>query len=1094
MFMKRFSAVAIAILLTMTVAAPSFAAAPTDDVMDVRATLPTIRNQGTDDVSYAFATMAAAELAVKNATSDTVSLSPQYMRYAMSSNGGNTAGFSQAYNAALSLSSNRRAAIAAFLMRGNMGGLALESTDPYKASSGVRTASLTSAVTTPYRIADVHYLPDVPLFKSTDLAEREKSVDMIKEYVAEYGAVTGFIALNKTTTTNPQLSGYWNGKEMTSYSYKSDNANANASLSLAISIVGWDDNYDFSDYSENLNNKPTQPGAFIVRTAWGDTFSEDGYFYLSYQDRYLCQQGFALSGAFNTNTEKFDYTYEHDVFGASSTIAYSASTVTAANVYTVTKANQEGHAISFAVAQPNTSYRLFVAPVTTTITDALSNLPAAVGGGVAEDAGYYTVKIPTTSLGAAGTKFVVAVEMTAAGAVSVPTEITATGFVASVKAEQSYTSKDAISWSDISATAASNACIKLLVTQTDLQRPTRIELNKTSFDDMTIGETAQLLATPYVAALAVPDAEITWSSSDATIATVNSSGAVRFLKAGSCQIIATAKLGGATEICSVTVKPNPVESITLNKTTLDIKTNQTVTLVATVTANASDKTLIWTTSDETLASVTSLGVVKGMKPTDVPVIITATSKSDPSVFATCSVTVKADYLTGIKLSAAGVSLGLGSVYPLKITTTPSTAYVSDLVWTSEAEEVLDGSAGPVAIFENGQIKALKPGKVTLVATAVDKAPTAEKFATAKIVVTVSSKADVYVDSGKYTTLTSGIEGANSKDLVWKVFKLSDVVSMTVDDMIATESTTAVGFVPTTNRAKLTMSTIGEYRVLVYDATDASRFQIFHVFGKSPIKKVFVNLQGDATLKLRKTELTLNQDNTNPTSCTLVSKVEPADATYTDVKWVSSKPAVATVDQAGVVTTVAPGSATIYAIAESDKKQATFSVSVKYNTNVLTLNKLTPQNVAVKRSLSVKATIDKVKNISKVMTWTSSDPAVATVTKTGSVKVLATGTTTITCTAAGGKTASVVVNGVIPVTKITVGSKRLILKAGQSTASGAAAYPDTATVRTLTYSSKNPGIASVDASGNITAVAVGSTSIYVVSENGKKVSITVKVTE
>ena len=54
----------------------------------------------------------------------------------------------------------------------------------------------------------------------------------------------------------------------------------------AVCIVGWDDNYDASNFLEG--HRPPANGAWIVRNSWGDKYGNDGYFYLSYYDQTIC--------------------------------------------------------------------------------------------------------------------------------------------------------------------------------------------------------------------------------------------------------------------------------------------------------------------------------------------------------------------------------------------------------------------------------------------------------------------------------------------------------------------------------------------------------------------------------------------------------------------------------------------------------------------------------------------------------------------------------------------------------------------------------------------------------------------------------------
>lgn len=59
--------------------------------------------------------------------------------------------------------------------------------------------------------------------------------------------------------------------------------NKNAGVNHAVCIIGWDDDYAVSNFMED--HQPPAPGAWIIRNSWGDTYGNDGYFYLSYYDQ-----------------------------------------------------------------------------------------------------------------------------------------------------------------------------------------------------------------------------------------------------------------------------------------------------------------------------------------------------------------------------------------------------------------------------------------------------------------------------------------------------------------------------------------------------------------------------------------------------------------------------------------------------------------------------------------------------------------------------------------------------------------------------------------------------------------------------------------
>ena len=150
---------------------------------------------------------------------------------------------------------------------------------------------------------------------------------------------------------------------------------------------------------------------------------------------------------------------------------------------------------------------------------------------------------------------------------------------------------------------------------------------------------------------------VIWSSSDESIATVADDGTVTAVKAGDVTITAKAAYGkNVTATCDIKVseaeKPQPTPepepqptpqkvaatTITLDKTTANLKEGETVELKATVgPENATDKSVTWTSSDESVATVSKDGKVTAVKAGSVK--ITATAVSGKNVTATCDITV-----------------------------------------------------------------------------------------------------------------------------------------------------------------------------------------------------------------------------------------------------------------------------------------------------------------------------------------------------------------------------------------------------------------------------------------------------------------------
>lgn len=134
---------------------------------------------------------------------------------------------------------------------------------------------------------------------------------------------------------------------------------------------------------------------------------------------------------------------------------------------------------------------------------------------------------------------------------------------------------------------------------------------------------------------------------------------------------------------------------------------------------------------------------------------------------------------------------------------------------------------------------------------------------------------------------------------------------------------------------------------------------------------------------------------------LTATIYPDSATNKTVTWKSSDKTVATVDESGLVTAVGNGTANITATTEDGNYTATCKVTVEIPELTLSLDKseltLTQTEEQQKLTATVSDTEEKV-------TWLSSDPFVATVTRDGTVTAIANGTATITASA-GDKTVS-----------------------------------------------------------------------------------------
>lgn len=194
---------------------------------------------------------------------------------------------------------------------------------------------------------------------------------------------------------------------------------------------------------------------------------------------------------------------------------------------------------------------------------------------------------------------------------------------------------------------------------------TLIELDET---DIVIieGETLQLTAT--VMPEDATNKSVTWETSDEAVATVDQNGLVTAVGAGVATITASTMDGSnLTASCTVSVEPNVVlaSSIELNQTSANVTEGETLQLTATVLPeDATDKTVTWASSDETVATVNQNGLVTAVATGTAT--ITATTIDGSNLSATCVVTVSVPASANNTLDADALNARCGEEKQLAV--------------------------------------------------------------------------------------------------------------------------------------------------------------------------------------------------------------------------------------------------------------------------------------------------------------------------------------------------------------------------------------------------------------------------------------------
>jgi uncharacterized protein YjdB len=218
---------------------------------------------------------------------------------------------------------------------------------------------------------------------------------------------------------------------------------------------------------------------------------------------------------------------------------------------------------------------------------------------------------------------------------------------------------------------------------------------------------------------------------------------------------------------------------------------------------------------------------------------------------------------------------------------------------------------------------------------------------------------------------------------------------------------------------------------------------------------------------------------------LTATVSPSNATYRSYTWSSDSPYVASVDQTGLVRSIAPGSANIK-VTTIDGFTATCYVFVATPASRITIS---PAAVSIDAgtSLLLLATVEPFNVSDANVVWSSSNPEIVTVNQGGQITAVGSGrTVTITARAADGSgvtgTCTVYVPPVLT-TGVKLNKNTLALLNGQSERLIATVLPTTAANKNVKWTSNSPYVLTVDNTGLITTIGAGSGIVTVETEDG-----------
>ena len=402
-----------------------------------------------------------------------------------------------------------------------------------------------------------------------------------------------------------------------------------------------------------------------------------------------------------------------------------------------------------------------------------------------------------------------------------------------------------------------------------------ITLDKTEVS-LEVTETAALVAT--VLPETSSNKSVEWKSSNEAVATVNNKGEVTAIAVGEATITATTVDGSNLSVsCTVTVVPTLAESIALDKTEISLEATETATLVATILPElTTDKSVEWSSSDESVAVVDDNGVVTAISVGDA--IITATVTDGSGVSATCQVTVIPTMAVSIELDKTEASIEEKSELQLTATILPEYATNKEVAWSSSDMWI-------ASVDENGLVRAYSVGEAVITATTIDGS---NLSASCKVTVVSSlaqsitlDKTEVSLKATETATLVATVlpETTFNKSVEWKS---SDKAVAVVDE-----------------NGVVTAVAVGE-AVITATTVDGSNL--------SASCKVTVIPTLAVSIELDQTEASVKEKS----DLQLTATILPEHTTNKEVAWSSSDKWVATVDNTGLVTIHSAGEVIITA--------------------------------------------------------------------------------------------------------------------------------------------------------------------------------------
>ena len=599
-------------------------------------------------------------------------------------------------------------------------------------------------------------------------------------------------------------------------------------------------------------------------------------------------------------------------------------------------------------------------------------------------------------------------------------------------------------------TSTSNPSVSILLPVLVVEPVTKVRVSaeKTT---LTLGEQAQtiLTFTPEDATLQA----VSYSSDNEKIATVNEKGLVTAHAKGQTAI-RVMTMDGTKRVSYVNIQVVQLpEAVTIEETApliLNVGDNHGLKAVITPDS-ASDKKVLWTSSDESVAQVNASGQVTATGQGQCEILCVSQAREQVRTTLPVIVVQLAKELSFVSEKA---TLLAGQRALLRYVLEPLDVTNGEVAFTSSNEAI-------ASVNENGIVTALSDGTASITVAAQDGSGKKDSLeltvARKPEKVTIHQQGPLTLATGRKTQVTAKVwpQDSENRKIAWA----------STDETVATVSVEGI----------ISGKTAGECDIVAVSQSAPEVMDVIHLIVRQRLKSV----------RFASGKESVRAGESIPTQVIL----EPADVPPTELIYSSRDEGIAQVDQNGVVTGVAPGRTIIRAQAQDGSGrygQMTVTVleapkSLTLDTDSLTLSVGQSQQIGVS-------------GVSQTL-WESTSGQIATVDENGVVTAVSTGRCVVTCTAQAQPDlkASVTVRVVQQVTDIQVSPETLSLEAGQQGKISWTVFPGDADDPTVIMESTDPAVAQVDQKGMVTALQAGSCEIVLSAADGMGQTARVSVT-